>query len=1091
MTVIDRESMLKCGHAGKRWLVCVLLMCSSVLSSIHSDQAEAANPAMQLDKSALPGTGMFDYRESVGKKDKNGYLFFIPRDAQAVQSPILANTCIKFAGFSIEWQEYENFRITKQNIVQLFQEKFWQAEERKKDDPQSAPVENKSSEELDQTQVGEDAVAQTHKSNANSNVKVDRCQNLEKNNKINKEFSADVSDEHGRLQIKFQNGESHWVSLWSISRIVNHLTDLLRIDPKKSGLLEKIFFIEHKENNYFLSRAYLPEQSVCGLNLNEKGQPTEEPNALCGEVPEMFKIDIIHGIIGNVGIQTEAKIETFVEKISNSFTGNDKKSEILPENDYIDNKKISVPQEAACVLADLGITNKLKNYYRFNQIDSVISSDYQINADLSVNSDRMCDSLGDEAKKYIQECANKLMKKLFLCLLPYDDNEHYDSEICDDLKDKIAKCKNKIDIYKNKKIDYMRELQQYISKDTLNSINQYVNLYRHSNIKLTRNRIEKHLKKNRGVIPGLHNAITKKINYCYNGVMPCSESEIIIYRKASELFNNNKHNEFISLVSDNYESLINEIGDLIGSSEIKEAHKALLPYNCKQESEGKGGTKVASSLCDMVRPVLQGKPITQHAIDQHLTQLGQLPGMDVGARLQNAGESEQPGASNLLLIPETQHYEATVGTDNYGNKYMGPWLMWGKLAAHPFYKPGDDLSILYVQAKDAVEFKYLQLDYRYLLSPLQLGDFTLESGWYTRGSYKFDKGYLGYDLKKYDTYKTGWSVDLAVGKESYIDRYLKRSLEASVTLAETRSEMFLKKVNHDRVSKFNISPRYEYYREYLETGESGSEGIRPGFEDVNFSLNFSKGIDFLGFNNENGDPYATRQDANANFFQVRTHLKGVREFRKKRSEDTNSPFLSWLFDKLLIAEYTDRFFISGEFDYQYSNSILPSVEEVSYGGRRFGTSYDISKVSGDNGYGARAEIGWKFLDACLIDERIASDGLLCKFFNYFDPIAGRKNIFRDLEISPYAFLEYAQVRKDDSYSRAIGDDFGELFDGGVGVRLLLLMDTKMRKNNKAGLQQISIDASMAAPFGNTLSFANNNKPVLRGSIVFQFNLPSN
>ncbi|MBF0183330.1 MAG: hypothetical protein HQM06_02925 [Magnetococcales bacterium] len=981
----------------------------------------------------FPPGGLFDYYQKQNEKNNKSQLFYIPRDLQGIKNTdYLANTCVYLSGLSIEFDlnTQAHTRIKQETIGTLFGNKFWMPMEEKESNPDG---------NLDQRHVIE--------------FKHDRCHTkLESNAKYNKPFKAiektnekNSTNEQNRLILQFEDGQPHWASLLTIARFVNRLTDLYRNDPEQPNFLQKLLFLDKPQQNYFLSRAYLPEQNICGAGIDEIN-PSDQNKFLpdsCRGVAELVKIDIINGHVKNV-IYTNNK-----SSISNY------QKTINIENKMFNYILCSIVTKNEKY--DAEVSNIMKNIR-----EHIINYEYKLNCD---DEDSLGNAIEDENK--VTQAINELKRIKILIV----KKELYD--IISSLKSTNKELGNKISEYiaQNlaRNIDKCNSYDKACSEFHMLTINELLNIYYQDTNKLLSAIIDK--------IPTtnyMHNLLIAAIdNLCEN----IGKGKCVPYWIENELSKVETDNELEPNISDKH-------GIFLCGNNDKDQLSSLL---CIEKNFG--------------------KPLTQHQLDNELILLGNMPGIDVEAVLEPGRNPVERGATNLLLEPKFQKYEATIGADNYGSKYMGPWLGWAKVAAHPFIKHGDDFSLLGVTAKDFNEFHYLQMDYRYPFARDALSFLPFieqQSGRYGRFSVRWDDGYPGGEMKSFNVSKSGYAIDFSLGKDTHIDRNLKRTFEVGLNVAEMKTNLFEKKFIHERVSKLKLSPQYEYSREIIETGMlAADKNSWPGPEKISTSFNISKGIKFLDHYNDKGNALATRHDAEPTFTQFHGHIKISKEF--KRSNYCNNDSMSankhdctvmaYMLNNA-IGENINRLFVSGEFDLQYTNEPLPSPEEIGYGGRHFGTAFDISKIVGDRGYGLRFEVGKKFLDGCILgDIQTSENNFWCKFYD-FDKKEKQEGqglpytpSIRDVEYSPFLFGEYAQVRRLDPTSKSIGKDTGELLDAGAGLRLQVQPDTSHEAKNKYSLQQISLEGSLAFPLGSTLSINNNHQPVVRLGLVLQFNIP--
>ncbi|MEO5333673.1 MAG: hypothetical protein H7839_16795 [Magnetococcus sp. YQC-5] len=156
------------------------------------------------------------------------------------------------------------------------------------------------------------------------------CQKINCTIAVNKK---DQDDENKiRLNILFNANQSRWTSLWNISRFVKCITKNYRnkINEKEDPICQAIFKEEEShfllqafqkdKPNYFLSRAFLPAQKICGVNLNEKSQDIFQKQIQDCQSPSIVNVELVEGRIEKIIVKQPRTIKPFPVAIANSFT---------------------------------------------------------------------------------------------------------------------------------------------------------------------------------------------------------------------------------------------------------------------------------------------------------------------------------------------------------------------------------------------------------------------------------------------------------------------------------------------------------------------------------------------------------------------------------------------------------------------------------------------------------------------------------------------------------------------------------------------------------------------------------------------------
>ncbi|MBF0462360.1 MAG: hypothetical protein HQL87_13315 [Magnetococcales bacterium] len=421
---------------------------------------------------------------------------------------------------------------------------------------------------------------------------------------------------------------------------------------------------------------------------------------------------------------------------------------------------------------------------------------------------------------------------------------------------------------------------------------------------------------------------------------------------------------------------------------------------------------VPSKLCEILGPLQNEKPLSRLQLERTLMEASSLPGVTVTGTLEPPSKNEtREGVTNLNVLTEFQRVELSAGADNYGNDYMGPWLYWGRIGVNYLLTPGDKFSWLYVKEPQKEELSHYQLDYRF---PLPLAP----NGFYGRFFFLKDNGNLGGPLESLNIKTKEESGEVALGHTLQIDRYWKRSIEGGLNITDVNTALLGSDLNHDSVAKGFIKIDFNYHDSIQELGNQKTPDL-PGLQDLTITMKALQGIKLGNYYSAEGGYTTSNPNAGPDFFQLQGNIKWLREFKKILQPEYNISLLKWLGE--IEKENTHRLYISGEAGGQLSTEPVLAPGKMSFGGRNFGTAYNAGKISGDDAFAIKGELGYKILTG--FDPHLESCGN--------DPIQ------TDLEISPFGLVEVAQVWNTSAQDQLRGTQRDEIMSGGGGVRLQL------------------------------------------------------
>ena len=309
-----------------------------------------------------------------------------------------------------------------------------------------------------------------------------------------------------------------------------------------------------------------------------------------------------------------------------------------------------------------------------------------------------------------------------------------------------------------------------------------------------------------------------------------------------------------------------------------------------------------------------GGPLNVRDLERALLLINDLPGLS--ARSVIAPSKTKTGAADLTIMVERDPYDAFVGLDNYGSRFLGRWEA----------SAGGSLNSALFHANEKISGQVVYAPH---------GPLTDHELAYISGSYWTPLGGWGTNLELFYSYTdTEPGLDLrdfdVEGKSSY--------------LALTLKHPFIRSRNLNLTGRVLLDGRnVESENNIPDPREDNIRAVRAGgrleFIDSIFSggvntldLEAAKGLSILGAS-DSGDAELTRADGDPQFFKLEVEAQRL----QRLSQQLN----------VLVG-------LKG----QMSNSAQLASEEFGVGGSSYGRGYDPSEIVGDDGIAGKVELQW-------------------------------------------------------------------------------------------------------------------------------------
>jgi len=356
-------------------------------------------------------------------------------------------------------------------------------------------------------------------------------------------------------------------------------------------------------------------------------------------------------------------------------------------------------------------------------------------------------------------------------------------------------------------------------------------------------------------------------------------------------------------------------------------------------------------------PVLAARPLRAADLERMLLLVNDLPGMTVESILSPSGDNT--GAAHLTLLLHRKPFDAFFDVNNRGSRYLGALQAQTALRLNNPLGFHESVTLQIATAPDG--FPHRELDFAAvgIEKPLGRHGTRLDFG----GSITSTDP--GHTLQTFDI--KGLARAFHLGLSHALHRSRAQNLFVALRFhyldSERTDNLGLGKTE-DRLRVLRLSADWDY------------ADLFAGFTRANITV--SKGMDVLNMK-EKSSPNPTR-------------VKGEPEFFKVAFDLSRTQRLNRLFD-LTVA-------LSG----QKSAHKLLASEEFGIGGAAFGSAYDSSEITGEDGIAMRLELQT----------------------SAFDSIARMK---------PYIFYDIGKVW--DADNAAAGDRIRSLASAGIGTRFRL------------------------------------------------------
>ena len=302
------------------------------------------------------------------------------------------------------------------------------------------------------------------------------------------------------------------------------------------------------------------------------------------------------------------------------------------------------------------------------------------------------------------------------------------------------------------------------------------------------------------------------------------------------------------------------------------------------------------------------KPLTSKTLERYMLLINDLPGVSARAVLSPA---QAAGASDVTIVVSQKPVNLFVETDNRGSRYIGPLQVNSGMQLNNTFGMYEGISLQGAVAPDGWPDRELTFGSASWQQPLD------HEGTRLTVSGSISATHPGFTLSPFDV--TG------IARSAAID--LQHPFLRSRNMSFTGSAKF-DYLNSFRNDNLGLPATVDRVRA-LRLGGTLQVADPLGGADL-LTAELSKGIDILNASRA-GDANLTRAQGDPQFFKATAEAS--------RLQQVSGPF----------SVYTA---VSG----QKSADILLASEQFGVGGTAYGSAYDASEITGDDGIAARVEL---------------------------------------------------------------------------------------------------------------------------------------
>ncbi len=333
---------------------------------------------------------------------------------------------------------------------------------------------------------------------------------------------------------------------------------------------------------------------------------------------------------------------------------------------------------------------------------------------------------------------------------------------------------------------------------------------------------------------------------------------------------------------------------------------------------GESNPRAAKLIQEYAQQIQSEGALNVGDLERWLLLINDLPGVEARSIL--SPSRTQTGAADLRIIVERDPYDAFLGLDNFGSRFLGPLQVSGAASANSFFGNNERITGQAVLAPEfGVDSRFIELAY-FAASYQQP---VWNKGTVVEVSVGHTATNPGNTLADFDV--KGNSEFGSIKATHPIIRSRSTNLYGHLGFdaRNVKSKNNLEPTRRDHIRAIRAGGRLEFLDTIL-----GILGV--GVNAANIEV--SRGVDVFG-SSDHGDANLTRPMGDPEFTKVEAGLQRL----QRVTSNVN----------LLVAAKG-----------QYSANKLLSSEEFGVGGVNFGRGFDPSEIVGEQGIAGKVEVQW-------------------------------------------------------------------------------------------------------------------------------------
>lgn len=317
---------------------------------------------------------------------------------------------------------------------------------------------------------------------------------------------------------------------------------------------------------------------------------------------------------------------------------------------------------------------------------------------------------------------------------------------------------------------------------------------------------------------------------------------------------------------------------------------------------------------DYASQISKGGALNIAELERNLLLVNDLPGLS--ARSVISPSPTTPGAANITIIPERNLFDAVIGVNNHGSRFLGPVQFSGVGILNSALGFNERITGQVVVAPDAgLELAFGSLTYDQPIG--RYGTVLTVSGSITETD-------PGYTLSQFDVEGKSRSVTIQAKHPLIRSRNTNVFARALFDYRNVESSNNIETTRKDKIRAVRAGLQADFLDRLF------------GVAVNSLDLQISRGVDILNASEE-GDANMTRAAGDPQFTKANLRVQRLQRL-------------------------TESFNLVLEGRAQLSNNPLLSSEEFGLGGISTVRGYDPSEVVGDDGIAGKAELQWNTSD---------------------------------------------------------------------------------------------------------------------------------